>query len=194
MISVIVPLMGIPPYDSQIEDLLKDLEKQTATHEVIVVEQPIERYIRKNDLLNEGYEESQGDFIWHCDADFLLPDVTLLERMADRVDDVIYPMFYSRPNKGFKIADGAPFMRRNVIERYGALNGDLHGIGYVTFPFLAWCLTNTELLCSREFQIELNDKPFRRLRGKQHTRTVKELQPLAKRLKAELMDLGVWPQ
>ena len=194
MISVVVPLMGIPPYDSQVNDLLNDLGKQTASHEVIVVEQPVERYIRKNELLNEGYDKAKGDFIWHCDADFLIPDKTLLERMADRVDDVIYPMFYSEPNQGYKIADGAPFMRREVLERFGKLDGSLHGIGGVTFPFLLWCLTNTELLCSREFQIELNGKPFRRLRGKQHTKTVKDLQPLVRTVKDRLINMGVWPQ
>lgn len=195
MISVIVPLMAIPPYDSQVVDFLKSIEQQTATHEVILVEQEPGRYIDKNKLLNEGLSKARGNIIWHCDADFLLPDKTLLQRMQNKLKDVdvIYPMFWSKPYNGYKIADGAPFMKRDVLKRYGRLDESLRGIGYVTFPFLLWCLTNTEVYCSPEFKITINDKPFVKRGGKGHVHTMKKLKPLADKLKKQLREMGLWP-
>jgi glycosyltransferase involved in cell wall biosynthesis len=113
MISVIIPLMPIMPYTEQIETTLRGLERQTADTEVIVCEQPVERWINKGKLLNEGFAKSTGDIIFHCDADIIFKDETVLERMEKKLEecDVVYPMFFSPFRKCLKIADGHPFMR-----------------------------------------------------------------------------------
>ena len=155
--------MPIPPYDSQIKDLLKCLEKQTAKHEVIVCEQKIERYINKNKLLNEGFVKAKGEYIWHCDADFL-PGPTLLQRMQQAMIknkyDVIYPHYYSEFNKCWRISDGGPFLKRSVLERYGKLDESIKGCTYETFPLLEWCMDSVKFHSSDEFKIPQNTKPF----------------------------------
>ena len=191
MISIIIPILRIPPYDTQIEVLLKCLERQTAEHEVIVSEQAKTKYIKKNALLNKGFEQSKGEYIWHCDADFL-PNRRLLQRMKDRLEeenlDVIFPMFYSHMNKSWRICDGGPFMRREVLERHGPLNGSLKGINFVTFPFLEWCLANTRYLCSQEFKLAINHKPFiKPSRDKIHPRTRLQLREKAMYLMMRLI-------
>jgi len=192
MISVLIPIMPIPPYDSQIKDLLKCLKQQTAEHEVIVCEQKVKRYISKNKLLNEGFAQARGDYIWHCDADFL-PEPTLLERMRDKGKDVIHAMIWSDVN-GWRIADGAVFMKRKVLERHGLLNETMKGISYSTFPFLEWCLDNTDFYCSDEFILDINKKYGRKsFKGKSDPVTLKVTTPIMVRVMKRLAEKGLVP-
>lgn len=196
MISVIIPLMPIEPYVSQIGDCIRDIKAQTAETEILVVNQKIHRYINKNKLLNEGFNTSHGEYIWHCDADFRLPDETLLERMKAKLEqdgiDVIYPMFYSPNFKMLKIADGGPFMRRNVLEVYTPRE-TLLGISLVTFPLLEYCLNKRKFHCSPEFQIEaLIDKKYKK-RRKGHRDTLKQTTRIKNRIVPKLQEIGAWP-
>jgi glycosyltransferase involved in cell wall biosynthesis len=194
MISVIIPLMPIPPYDEQIEKCLRSLKKQTADHEVIVQHQKPQRFIEKNRLLNEGIDKSSGDIIWFCDADFILDDVDLLSKMQSDVEDVIYPMFYSRVFKGYKIADGSPFIKREVLEEFGELDESLIGIGGVTFGLLNWCLKNTKFNCSPDYLIRLNYFPFVHFAGKAPQKTIDKTKDVVEQTEKILKMLGVWPE
>jgi len=197
MISVIVPIMRIPPYDSQIKDLLKCLGQQTIEHEVIISEQKIRKYIDKNKLLNQGFKKARGKYIWHCDADFIVDD-NFLKRMRNSLElnklDVIFPMFFSNTNQAWRIADGAPFMKREVLERHGDLDESLMGISFVTFPFLDWCLDNTKFHCSPNFKIGTNRKPFiRKSKDKADPVTLKKMRPESIRIMKRLIAKGLVP-
>lgn len=194
MISVIIPLMPLKPYDTQIVTCLESLKKQSAEHEVIVEEQKIERFIAKNKLLNQGVEKAKGDIIWFCDADFILHDDTLLERMETDLEDVIYPMFFSPVFEGYKIADGAPFIKKDVLSRFGKLDETLMGIGGVTFPLLSWCLSNTVFCCSSDYLFRLNYMPFTMGLGKTQQVTRERTKDLVEKTETELKDMGLWPK
>lgn len=126
---------------------------QSAKPEIIVSQQPIEPKINKNRLLNEGFKKAKGDIIFHCDADFQLKDNKLLENAEKRLKETTYPVFRSSIDFKYKIADGGAFVRREVLERHGPLDESLTGIGYVTFPFLLWCIENTDFNIHRNFEI-----------------------------------------
>ena len=197
MISVIIPLMPIKPYGEIYKDAVVALENQDykSILDIYVVEQPVDKYINKNKLLNGGVEVSKGDLIWFCDADFL-PEPTLLERMEKKLLkddlDVVYPMFHSKELKQLKIADGAPFMKRSVLEKYGKFDELDLGISWVTFPFLRWCIDNCKFHCSDEFIIDIN--PTRqRIAGKRHWKTSGKLRGLYKETVKDLQEMGVWP-
>jgi len=195
MISVIIPLMPIEPYDTIYMDAVDALEKQTVECEIIVSKQDVDPFINKGKLLNDGIEKALGDVIWFCDADFI-PDATLLEMMEERLYkkrlDVIFPMFYSNVHKQLKLADGAPFMRRSVLDKFGKFNETHLGISWVTFPFLKWCLDNCEFFCSNEFIVDINHTP-QRLAGKRHSKTSGELRSIYKETVKTLQGMGVWP-
>lgn len=193
MISVIIPLMPIEPFDSIYLDTVDAIEKQTVECEIIVSRQDIKPYINKGKLLNDGVEKASGDVLWFCDADFI-PEPTLLERMANKLSevDVIYPMFYSKAHEQLKIADGAPFMKRTVFEEFGGFDESHLGISYVTFPFLDWCLTYKELYCSNQFIVDINLAP-QRIAGKRNYRTSGKLRKLYKDTVKKLQKLEVWP-
>lgn len=192
MISVIIPLMRVEPYATQINVCLESLKEQTIKHEVIVEEQELQEYIEKNRLLNQGVEKAKGDIIWFCDADYLLPDCDLLKRMEAKLRydnfDVIYPMFYSPSFKGFKLADGGTFIKKDVLTKFGKLDETLIGVSRVTWPLLDWCLDNTKLHCSTDFLIELNYEPFK-IKGWANVAIKKEVKAkypnLIKRLQLE---------
>lgn len=153
MISVIIPLMRLESYEMHLEDCIKSLERQTCRPEIIVSEHGIEDHIRKNYLLNRGFEKAAGDIIFHCDVDFTIEDDTTLERMSERLTDVIYPVFVSDITHKLKIADGGTFARKSVLERFGPLDESLIGINYVTFPLLLWCMENTDFKVYNDFII-----------------------------------------
>lgn len=199
MISVIIPLMPIEPYATQIDVCLENLEKQTAEHEVILEKQEIKEYIEKNKLLNQGIKKAKGDIIWFCDADFILFDPDLLKGMETKLRkddlDVIYPMFYSIAHRGYKIADGSAFIKKDVLSKFGKLDESLIGIGGVTFPFLTWCLENTGFHCSHEFLIELNWEPFTitsRI-NKRPKKTEDKTRHMVIDIIAKLKIMGLWP-
>jgi len=145
MISIIIPFMADTEehYEKCLERCLESLNRQTAKIEIIVSKHDTERYIRKNYLLNEGFKKSKGNIIFHCDADFTFDDPNALQVASDRLDEVIYPVFYSPKFKKMKIADGGFFGRRSVLKRHGPLDEKSLGISYVTFPLLRWCMNNT---------------------------------------------------
>lgn len=160
MISIIVPFMDIGQYGKCLKDLKKSLKKQTVPYELIVEKQPVSRFINKQKLLNQGFKKSTGDYIWHCDADYLLISPTLLERMEKAMEPftVIYPKFFARSRKKWRLADGGPFMHRDTLVAHGPLNEKLEGIGFVTFPFLLWCLKHRNIVCSDDFAILTNGR------------------------------------
>lgn len=194
MISVIIPLMSIPPYGDQIGKCLRSLKRQSAEHEVIVEYQEPDCYIKKNKLLNQGIEKVKGDIVWFCDADFILDDPTLLERMEAGLNDVIYPMFYSPIFKGYKIADGAAFIRKDVLAQYGKLDESLIGIGGVTFDLLNWCMDNTNFQCSPEYLLRLNYFPSVKYKDKAPQKTVDRTKELHETTKDRLQKMGLWPE
>lgn len=197
MISVIIPLMPIPPYDSQIKDLMKCFASQGVKYELIVSEQKIRKFINKNKLLNAGFKRSKGEYIWHCDADFLINDFFLrgMQKSLERNNlDVIYPQFFSNVNSSWRIADGAPFMKREVLERHGDLNENLMGISFVTFPFLDWCMDNTKFHCSAQFKIDVNREPFIRFaKDKADPVTLNRMRPETLRIMKRLIAKGLIP-
>jgi glycosyltransferase involved in cell wall biosynthesis len=69
MISIIIPLMPIDPYDRVVKDCVESINKQNVNKEIIIVQQAVERYILKNRLLAEGFKRSKGDTVFFCDAD-----------------------------------------------------------------------------------------------------------------------------
>lgn len=195
MISVIVPLMPIVPYTEQIGDCLNSLSKQTAKIEVFVVEQPVERYINKNRLLNQGFRKSKGEFVFHCDADFRLNDPTLLERMADKLTtnrlDCLYPKFLSQCSQKLKIADGGPMFTQAAMLQCYPLDESLLGISWVTFPLLYRAVTRMKFHCSDEFilDVEQTRGSVARRNGKTHSR----MRPIYKETVRLLKKRGAWP-
>ena len=173
MISVIIPLMPVPPYDAIYLDAVAALQKQTVDCEIVVSKQNGGGYINKGQLLNLGLSKAKGDIVWFCDADFI-PEPTLLEKMEnDLIDycwDVIYPKFYSKTHETLKIADGAPFIWRDILNRYGKFNETHKGISWVTFPLLKWCMDNCVWRCIDKFIIDINPTP-QRTAGKRHWKT-----------------------
>lgn len=199
MISVLIPYLAYEPYKEQIEITIAGLEKQTADLEIIVTEQPIiEKHtrIRKGKLHNEGFAKSKGDIIFHCDADIIFEDPTLLERMEHHLVsndlDVIYPLFWSKVFNVNKLADGHPFMRREVREEYGPLNEDDLGISRQEFRILEWLYFNKRFHCSEEFMIKLNTFPFVKRVNKTHEATYRDCTPIYRRVVKELIKDGVW--
>jgi len=200
MISVLIPYLAYPPYNEQIEVTIEGLKKQTADLEIIVSEQKVvgkHDRIRKGRLHNEGFAKSSGDIIFHCDADIIFEDETLLERMQDalfaRDYDVIYPLFWSNTSEMYKLADGHPFMRRQVREEYGPLNEDDLGISLQEFRILEWLYFNKRFHCSQEFIIKVNLFPFIKFINKSDVETKKKCIPIAQRVVCELKKEGVWP-
>jgi glycosyltransferase involved in cell wall biosynthesis len=195
MISVVIAYMPIMPYQTQLKSCLLRLEKQECEKEIVVSEHPVQQYIEKNRLINEGIKKAQGDYIWLCDADFMVDDTTFLERMKTKLDenecDIIYPMFESVKG-GMRIADGAPFARKEVFDRFGKFNEKLWGISWVTFPFLAWSLKTCRIFCSEEFSFQQSAFPFTKGRSKRHWATSKKMWPLFKKTQAKLMEMGLW--
>lgn len=187
--------MPIVPYTEQIGDCLSSLKNQTAKTEVFVVEQPIERYINKNRLLNTGFKKSKGELVLHCDADFRFNDPTILERMADKISsdnlDCIYPKFLSRCSGKLRIADGGPMFTQRALLKSYPLNETLMGISWVTFPLLYHAVTNLKFHCSDEFVIDVDQ-----MRGgvaRKHGKTASKLRPLFKETVKILKRKNAWP-
>lgn len=195
MISVIVPLMPIVPYSEQIHECLELLTKQTAKTEIFVVEQPVERYINKNRLLNQGFRKSKGEFVFHCDADFRLRDETILERMAEKIEkdglDCIYPKFLSRVSGKLKIADGGPMFTQRAMLDCFPLDESLLGISWVTFPLLHRAVTKMKFHCSDEFVIEVDQ--MRGGVGRRNGKTGSRMRPIYKETVRILKRRGAWP-
>lgn len=185
--------MPLRPYDTQVVTCLETLKQQTAELEVIVIKQKIERFIAKNTLLNKGVSKAKGDIIWFCDADFILHDETMLERMGKDLEDVIYPMFYSPVFEGYKIADGAPFIRKDVLSKFGKLDETLIGIGGVTYPLLSWCLDNTVFRCSPDYLLRINYMPYTMIMGKIPIETRERTKELVAKTDERLKEMGLYP-
>lgn len=196
-VTAIIPLMSVEPYNSQVRDCWKSLQQQTVKPETVITLQPVENYIRKNKILNDGLKQANGNIIFHCDADYLFPDKTLIERMIEKLNecDVIYPMFYSDVYKDYKIADGGFFGSKEILKEHGPLDESLIGIGYVTFPLLKWCLDNKKVHCSQDYVIELNKNPFVKRVGKRYEKTsgTTKMRKLVKDTKQRLQEMGAWP-
>ena len=200
MISVLIPYLAYMPYKEQINRTLSDLKKQTADIEIIVSEQPIvEKHtrIRKGRLHNEGFAESSGDIIFHCDADAIFNDETLLERMEYKLRndnlDVIYPLFWSVTHQMNKLADGFPFMSRSVREEHGPFNEDDLGISLAEFRTVHWFYYNKKFHSSHEFVFDLNLEPFVKRINKEDKATWLECRPIAIEVINDLKGEGLWP-
>ena len=198
MISVLIPYLAYMPYKEQIKKTLNDLERQTADIEIIVSEQPIKEHhtrIRKGRLHNRGFAKAKGDIIFHCDADAIFNDETLLERMEFKLRnyDVIYPLFWSVPHKMHKLADGFPFMTRDVRQEYGLINEDDIGISLEEFRTLHWFYYNKRFHASNEFVFDLNLEPFVKRKNKADRATRFECLPIAKEVINDLKGDGLWP-
>ena len=187
--------MPVPPYSEQIAGCLESVSKQTAKTEIFVAEQPVERYINKNRLLNKGFKKSKGDLVFHCDADFRFPDSTLLERMEEKIKqeklDCIYPKFHSKMYGETKIADGGGMFTQNALLKCFPLDESLLGISWVTFPLLNHCVKDLKFHCSDDFILEVDEKkgPVARRHGK----TASRLRPLFKETVKILKKRGAWP-
>lgn len=195
MISVIIPLMPIEPYRTQIDACKDSIQAQNTDAEIVVMIQKESRYISKNILLNDGISQSTGRHLFFCDADFILDDKSILRRMRQRLDwqelDVIFPMFMSTVSGSFKLADGAVFTTRKLMKRFGRLDESLEGISWVTFPFLKWCLDNAKWHCSNEFTITVDQS--HKSRKKRHGATSSKMRPIYKKVVSQLQQEGVWP-
>lgn len=191
MISVVIPLMPIEPYKTQVLTCLDSIRKQDADFEVIISEHPIEKYISKNVLLNNGIEIASGEYVFLCDADFILEDKTLLKRMQESGYDVVFPMFESETHGQMKISDGGVFAKKKVLKRFGEFDESLVGISWVTFPFLSWCLDNAKWHCSEDFTIKVDQT--HKSRKKRHNGTSAKMRPIYKKVVKELKKKGVWP-
>jgi glycosyltransferase involved in cell wall biosynthesis len=194
MISVIIPLMPIEPYRTQIDVCLDSINRQDAGVDIFVVRQRAGKYINKNLLLNAGIRDAKGKYIFLCDADFILDDTSILKRMQNKVDagtDVIFPMFLSETYKKLKISDGGVFTTRKLLDKFGELDESLQGISWVTFPFLKWCLDNVRWHCSDEFIIEVDQS--HKSRKKRHAKTSAKMRPIFKMVVQQLQKEGVWP-
>ena len=190
MISVIIPLMPVEPYRTQVKRCIKYINEQDTETEVLVQVQEESRYIGKNKLLNSGVAQASGEHIFFCDADFMLEDKTILRRMRESGHDVVFPMFYSETHKALKIADGGVFTTPDIMEMHGKLDESLEGISWVTFPFLEWALDNTDWHCSEDFVITV--EPNNNLR-KRHWPTTGNMRPIYRRVVPRLKKEGVWP-
>jgi glycosyltransferase involved in cell wall biosynthesis len=193
MISIIIPLMPIDPYDRVVKDCVESINKQTVDKEIIIVPQAVERYILKNKLLNEGFKRSKGDTVFFCDADMTFDKPDFLSSMQSKLDegyDVVFPKFMSWKYDQLKIADGAPCFKRNVMLKHGALNTGLKGISWVTFPFLEWCLENTKYYCGDDIVVG-----HQRVggKGKRNGQTASYMRPVFKRTVKRLQKEGLWP-
>lgn len=195
MISVIIPLMPIEPYRTQIDKCTASIRAQDADTEIVVMIQKESKYISKNILLNDGVNQSTGKHLFFCDADFILDDKSILRRMQRRLDwqqlDVIFPMFMSRVSGCLKLADGGVFTTRKLMKRFGRLDESLEGISWVTFPFLKWCLDNVKWYCSNEFIITVDQS--HKSRKKCHPKTSAKMRPIYKKVVMQLQKEGVWP-
>lgn len=185
MISVVIPLMPIKPYCDMVYDCIESLERQTVDIEIIVSKHEVEDYIRKNHLLNEGVKKSKGDIIWFCDADFTIDDKNFLKNMKKKLKDVIFPYFWSIKGK-LKVADGAPMVRKSVLERFGKFDESLIGISWVTFPFLKWCIKNTDFKCDKRFVVNHHRADCRK---KRHFATGSKLRSTYHQVSNELSTL-----
>lgn len=193
MISVIIPLMPIDPYDRMVNECAKSLMGQNCRNEVIIVKQPVERYILKNQLLNEGFKRSRGESVFFCDADFLFDESDVLPRMQSKLNegyDIVFPKFMSMRYNALKIADGAPFFKREVMMKHGPLNEKLKGISWVTFPFLSWCLENTKYYCGDDIVIGHQNGGGK---AKRNGQTGSQMRPLFKQTVKRLRGEGLWP-
>jgi len=195
MISVIIPLMPIEPYKTQLLTCIDSLNAQDTDVDINVMEQPIEDYIHYNTLMNAGVRQAKGDYLYFCGADFIFGDKTALRRMQEEIDtsnvDVIFTMFLSQAYKQLKMADGGVFTTKKVMEIYGDLDESLIGISWVTFPFLAWCLDNINWHCSDRFVVAVDQKHS--VRKKRHWKTSGKIRPLYKETVKTLQEAGVWP-
>lgn len=196
MISVIIPLMPVEPYKTQVKACIASIKGQVCWEEteIIVSEQVPERYISKNALLNSGIAKAKGKYIFLCDADFILNDKYLLLKMQDKLRkgfDVIFPMFMSEKYKKLKIADGGVFACSELFDKFGELDESLEGISWVTFPFLKWCMDNARWHCSDEFVIGVDQG--HRSRKKRHNGTSAKMRPIYKKVVGLLQKEGVWP-
>jgi hypothetical protein len=199
MISVIIPYLAYMPYKEQIHKTYAGLKRQTAELEILVVEQPIvEKHtkIRKGMLHNRGLAQSSGDIIFHCDADAIFNDKTLLARMEYKLRncDVIYPMFWSVTHKMNKLADGFPFARREVFEEFGPKDETDFGISLESFKILHWMYYNKRFHCSDEFVFNLNLEPFVKFKNKVDKRTRESCLPFATEVVNDLKGDGLWPK
>jgi len=192
MISVIIPFMADTEghYQKCLDTCLASLAKQTAELEIIVSKHDTERYIRKNYLLNEGFKKSTGNIIFHCDADFTIDDPQALQIAVNRLDEVIYPVFYSPKFKKMKIADGGFFGRRSVLERHGPLDGKALGISYVTFPLLRWCINNTVLDVYEDFIVNhVEHRRFKKIHAPTRARLLSAYQCTVRRNAYKMFDM-----
>lgn len=189
MISIIIPYMKHGDYEYHLERCIDSLKKQTASIEIIVSKHEPEKYIRKNYLLNEGLKRSSGNIIWHCDADFTLEDMQILEKMSNELDEVIYPVFYSPKYKKMKIADGGLMIKRCVLEKHGPLNESAIGINYVTFPILKWCMNNTNFEIRKDFIVTHNKGGRSRIDYKVRSRLKPIHNSVVNHKKYEMFDL-----
>ncbi|OFW61318.1 MAG: hypothetical protein A2W01_11225 [Candidatus Solincola sediminis] len=195
MISVIIPLLPIDPYDRVINDCIESLKAQTVTNEIIISKQPAtDRYILKNMLLNQGFERATGDIVFHCDADFILEDRTTLERMQAKIKkegyDVVFPKFWSPRYDALKIADGGPCFRKITMFKHGPLKEDLKGISWVTFPFVSWCLEHTKYYCGDDITLTHQRTGGK---GRRNGQTASTMRPLFKQTVKRLVREGAWP-
>lgn len=193
MISIVIPLMPIDPYDRVVKECVASLDRQDAEKEIIIAEQQVERYILKNKLLNSGFSRSRGKVVFFCDSDFTFEDPTTLSRMQAKLDegyDVVFPKFYSEVYRDLKIADGAPCFKREVMMKHGPLKEGLKGISWVTFPFLSWCLKNTKYYCGDDIVVN-----HQRVggKGKRNGATASLMRPVFKKTVKRLKMEGLWP-
>jgi len=200
MISVLIPYLAYMPYKEQIKRTLSDLKRQTADIEIIVSEQPIvEKHTKicKGKLQNIGFATSKGDIIFYCDADAIFKDETLLERMESKLRkdklDVIYPLFWSTHNNMNKIADGFPFMTREVREEYGPENENDIGISFTSFRILNWLYYNKKFHASDEFLFDVNLEPFIKNKKKRDIPTQIACLSTAREVVNDLKGDGLWP-
>lgn len=194
MISVVVPLMPIHPYDQQVEVLLRSLHNQPGVCEVLVVEQePEGRHplIRMNKLFNIGIAKAKGSYIWLCGADFIVPRYTPLKMKSKCYSyyDAFLPMYQSPAIGNWKVSDGGVFMKRGVIEKHGPLDESLIGVSRISFPFLYWLLKNCKVGWSRVITFEINTHPKSKIFGKVHKKTREKCTPFYDACKGILGEL-----
>jgi len=195
MISVIIPLMPIEPYRTQLVSCVKSIKAQDVDIDINVMEQPIEDYIKYNTLMNAGVRQAKGKYLFFLGADFILEDKTVLRRMQEKIEttdiDVIFTMFMSNVSKQLKISDGGLFTTKDIMEKHGVLDESLVGISWVTFPFLEWCLDNVNWYCSDNFTVTVDQSV--RVRKKRHANTHSQMRPIYKEVVKILKEKGVWP-
>jgi len=192
MISVIIPFMADTEghYQECLDKCLVGLSKQTAELEIIVSRHDTERYIRKNYLLNEGFKKSNGNVIFHCDADFTFDDPDALQIALNRLDEVIYPIFYSPKFKKMKIADGGFFGRRSALKRHGPLDKKALGISYVTFPLLEWCIKNTAFDVHEDFIVNhVEHRRFKKIHAPTRARLVSKYKNVIRKNEYKMFDM-----